>query len=510
MNDDAQLLRRYAEDRSESAFGELVSRHIDLVYSAALRLVAGDTHLAQDVAQTVFADLARKARALSRHEVLTGWLYQATRYAASKAVRTERRRAVREKEAVAMQELSSDANWEQLQPVLDEAMGRLGAKDRDAVLLRYFERKELRAVGDALGTSEEGARKRVGRALERLRRYLTGRGVTLSTATLATVLTGSAVQAAPAALAGAISTTVIAGVATAAAGSTFTLLNLMSMTKLKAGILSAAVVVVAGTSVVVQQQNVSRLRADNEMLRQKSQQLEQLRAENEPLAKLKVDADELERLRGDRAELMRLRGEVGLLRSDLKNAVSHRMQDKQIARDGDATPDPAPTVAKYRANVRANVGNGQTLATGGWPTEQGRHLLVFMTPQLEFGGDYQSVFVQAQLVDVPDSVLAALDLEALRTDAIESSLKEVFSAERADAILNALREAEGVNFLSGPRVVARDGQQAQISVTKAEVIAGETHTLGPIINFLPSVSSDGNSVEVAVEAEVGTLIPSPK
>src|SRR5262245_62151621 len=173
MHDDAQLLRRYAEAGSESAFSELVSRHIDLVYSAALRQVGGDSHLAQDVAQTVFADLARKARTVSGQRVLTGWLYQATRFASSKVIRTERRRANREKEAAAMQELASDANWEQLRPVLDEAMGRLSSKDRDAVLLRYFERKELSAVGDALGTSEEAARKRVGRALERLRRYLT-------------------------------------------------------------------------------------------------------------------------------------------------------------------------------------------------------------------------------------------------------------------------------------------------------------------------------------------------
>src|SRR6266566_248896 len=200
MNDDAQLLRRYAEAGSESAFSEIVSRHIDLVYSAALRQVGGDAHLAQDVAQTVFADLARKARTVSRHGVLTGWLYQATRFAASKAVRTERRRATREKEAVAMQELSSEANWDDLSPLLDEAMGRLGAKDRDAVLLRYFERKELRAVGDVLGTSEEAARKRVGRALERLRRYLTGRGVSFSAPALAATLTGSAVLASPAAL----------------------------------------------------------------------------------------------------------------------------------------------------------------------------------------------------------------------------------------------------------------------------------------------------------------------
>src|SRR3989442_4429272 len=198
MNDDAQLLRRYAEAGSESAFSELVSQHIDLVYSAALRQVGGDAHLAQDVAQTVFADLARKARAVSRHGVLTGWLYQATRYAASKVVRTERRRATREKEAVAMQELSSEANWDDLGPLLDEAMGRLGAKDRDAVLLRYFDRKELRAVGDVLGTSEEAARKRVGRALERLRRFLMRRGATLPATALASALAGNAVQAAPA------------------------------------------------------------------------------------------------------------------------------------------------------------------------------------------------------------------------------------------------------------------------------------------------------------------------
>jgi len=316
MNDDAQLLRRYAEDGSESAFSEIVSRHIDLVYSAALRQVAGDTHLAQDVAQTVFADLARKARAVSRHGVLTGWLYQATRYAASKVVRTERRRATREKEAVAMQELSSEANWDDLRPLLDEAMGSLGAKDRDAVLLRYFDRKELRAVGDALGTSEAAARKRVSRALERLRRYLTARGVSLSAGTLASALTGSAVQAAPAALAGTISAAVFAGAAAAAAGSTFNLLNLMSMTKLKAGLLGAAVVVGAGTPIVVQQQSVSRLRAENRELREQSQQLEQFRSENQQLAGLRVDAEELNRLRKEVAELHRLRAEVARLRRE--------------------------------------------------------------------------------------------------------------------------------------------------------------------------------------------------
>jgi RNA polymerase sigma factor (sigma-70 family) len=316
MHDDAQLLRRYAEDGSESAFSEIVSRHIDLVYSAALRQVAGDTHLAQDLTQTVFADLARKARIVSRHGVLTGWLYHATRFAAAKAIRTERRRATREKKAAAMQELTSDVNWEQLRPVLDEAMSHLGAKDRDAVLLRYFERKELSAVGDALGTNEEAARKRLSRALEKLRRYLTGRGVSLSTATLATALTGSAAQAAPVTLAGTISTAVFAAAAAAAAGSTFNLLNLMSMTKLKPGLLSAAIVVGAGTPIVLQQQSVARLRAENRELRDQSRQLEQVRSENQRLARLRVDAEELDRLRQEVAELHRLRAEVARLRHE--------------------------------------------------------------------------------------------------------------------------------------------------------------------------------------------------
>jgi RNA polymerase sigma factor (sigma-70 family) len=350
VNDDAQLLRCYAEDRSESAFAELVSRHIDLVYSAALRLVAGDAHLAQDVAQTVFADLARKAGRLSHHRVLAGWLYQATRYAAAKAVRTERRRAVREKEAVAMQELSSDANWEQLQPVLDDAMGRLGARDRDAVLLRYFERKELRAVGDALGTSEEGARKRVTRALEKLRRYFTRRGVRLSSTALGAGLMAGAVQAAPAGFAVTVTATSLAGAAAASGGFTLTLLKLMSMTKFKAGLLSAAVVVGAGTPIVVQHQTTSRLRAENQTLREQSQQLEQLRAVNQQLAGLRADAEELERLRQEVAELHRLRAEVARLRREKEDAAQLQTENARLK-------EQISTLAAYDPQTGAAVTN---------------------------------------------------------------------------------------------------------------------------------------------------------
>src|SRR5438093_375503 len=308
---DAQLLREYAGSGSEPAFGELVSRHADLVYSAALRQVI-EPEFARDVAQSVFADLARKAKSLSGDIVLAGWLYRSTRFAALTFLRNERRRQNRERQAMRLLDLpgESSPDWDRIRPVLDEAMANLGDADRDALVLRYFKNEDLRAVGIALGTSDDAAQKRVTRALEKLRAFLLRRGVTLSSAALATALTGSAVQSAPAALAGTISTAVIAGVAAAAAGSTFNLLNLMSITKLKSGILSAAVVVGAGTPVVVQQRSLSRLRSENQELREQSQRLESFRDGNQQLAAFRVDADELERLRKEVAELHRLRAEV--------------------------------------------------------------------------------------------------------------------------------------------------------------------------------------------------------
>jgi RNA polymerase sigma factor (sigma-70 family) len=333
VNDDFQLLRRYAEDGSESAFEQLVSRHIDLVYSAALRQVAGDTHLAQDVAQTVFADVARKAHTLSRHLVFTGWLYQATRYAAAKAVRSERRRTNREREAVAMQELSAatENTWEQLGPVLDEAMSRLSTKDRNAILLRYFERKDLRAVGDTLGTSEEAARKRVTRALEKLRDCLTRRGIRFSAAALAAGLTAGAVQSAPAGFAGAVTAASLAGAATAGTGLTFTFLKLMSMTKLKVGVVTVAVITGVATPLALQQQSIKKLRTENRALHEQDRLVDQLRADNEQIGKRQ--ADELARLRLEVAELLKLRAEVARLRSERQDANRFTAENARLKQD---------------------------------------------------------------------------------------------------------------------------------------------------------------------------------
>jgi RNA polymerase sigma factor (sigma-70 family) len=249
--DDAELLRQYARDGSEAAFTELVRRHLDLVYSAALRRVGGDAHLANDVTQQVFIALAHQAAALGEHPVLIGWLYTTSRFAAARIVRAEKRRQAREQEAHFMQdstvEPSADPEWQQLRPVLDAAMDQLGARDREALLLRYFSGGSFAAVGARLGVTEEAARKRVDRALDQLRVRLSKRGISSPAMAVALLLESRAVSAAPAGLASAVSS---AALSTPAASATLVgLLQLMSTSKLVLGaaILGAVLTVAVAT-----------------------------------------------------------------------------------------------------------------------------------------------------------------------------------------------------------------------------------------------------------------------
>src|SRR6185295_1479860 len=192
MVDDAVLLHRYAHERSQAAFEELVRRYLDLVYAAALRRLGGDGHRAADVAQVVFATLARDAASLAHHAVLAGWLYAATRNAALNILRGEERRRTREQEAYRMQELNSSeesgADWQKLRPVLDSAMDELDERDREAVLLRFFQGRPFADVATVLRVSEDAARKRVDRALEKLRGRLLQRGIATTAAALGATL----------------------------------------------------------------------------------------------------------------------------------------------------------------------------------------------------------------------------------------------------------------------------------------------------------------------------------
>lgn len=316
MTETQQLLAQYAQTGSEAAFRELVARYVDLVYSAAVRLVNGDTHLAEDVTQTVFADLAGTARKLSGEVMLGGWLHRHTCFVASKLLRSERRRLARERQAVEMNALEdhSAANLASVAPILDDAINQLGAEDRTAILLRFFEQRDFQSVGAALGSNEDAARKRVDRALDKLESLLKKRGVAFSAAALASALGTQAVTAAPAGLAITISAAALTSAA-AAGTSTLTILNIMSMTKLKASILAAIVAAAVTVPIVMHQKSERRLQEANAELVKQQAEATRLAAENARLASQAARANTPAPAAKDQSrEVLRLKGEVGRLR----------------------------------------------------------------------------------------------------------------------------------------------------------------------------------------------------
>jgi RNA polymerase sigma factor (sigma-70 family) len=257
MKADMDLVREYAGGRSESAFATLVTRHIGLVHSAALRQVA-DPHLAEEVTQSVFIILARKAGSLSAKTILAGWLYRTTCFASAHALREQRRRQRREQEAYMQsqtEEPSAEAAWTQLAPILDEAMGQLREKDRNAVVLRFFQNKSLSEVGAALGVAERAAQKRVLRSLEKLRAFFAKRGLVLTTAAIAAAVSAHSVQAAPPALAQTVSGLALAeGAGVSASGMVLAkgVLEVMAWSKAKtAAVVGALGLLAVGTTMVV-------------------------------------------------------------------------------------------------------------------------------------------------------------------------------------------------------------------------------------------------------------------
>jgi len=259
MNDDLNLLREYARNNSEEAFAALVTRHVNLVYSVALRQVR-DAHLAEEITQAVFIILARKAGSLGDKTILPGWLCRTARYASANALTIQRRRQQREQEAY-MQSILNEAEptheetWNQIAPLLDGAMEQLGQKDHDALVLRFFENKTFAEVGATFGASEDAAKMRVNRALEKLRKFFGRRCVSSTTAIIAGTITANSVQAAPVALAKSVTAVAIAkGVAVS--GSTLTIvkgtLKIMTHAKLKLAIgITAGILLVGGATTMV-------------------------------------------------------------------------------------------------------------------------------------------------------------------------------------------------------------------------------------------------------------------
>jgi uncharacterized protein (TIGR03435 family) len=259
MESDCELLRKYASEGNEPAFTELVRRHLNLVYSVACRESNGDPAQAQDIAQLVFIELAKKARRLTGHPALVGWLYSSTRLMSANLRRSQKRRLIREQSVESMKDSLAPPNNEPsgdlLKELLDEVLHQLTERDRGAVVLRFLEGHNLREVGAALGVSEDAARMRVERALEKLRHLLARRGVTSTASGLSTVLGGALlpINSQVAANVAAIAGTAVKGAAATATTSTALLDLLIGALNAKAAIALTTVVLVAGTAVLVTQ-----------------------------------------------------------------------------------------------------------------------------------------------------------------------------------------------------------------------------------------------------------------
>jgi len=298
MIEDAELLRSYAENRSEAAFAELVQRHVNLVYGAALRRVGGDTHLADEVTQTVFTTLARKAGRLVRHPVLVGWLHRSTHYAALDAVRDKLRRdqAIKTMNANAdpNRNRGPEINWEEIRPVIDSLLDQLSDNDRGALLLRFFENRTFAEIGVTMRLTEDAARMRVERALDKLYVLLGRRGIKSTTAALASLLAAEAVTAAPAGLAGAAT-----GAALTTSSGAIGVFAFMSTTKLIVGIVGAAALTgvvgyVIGNRASLQRTSLLQaapFQATEQRLTNSGDEPSRLQAENAALKRVRADLE---------------------------------------------------------------------------------------------------------------------------------------------------------------------------------------------------------------------------
>jgi RNA polymerase sigma factor (sigma-70 family) len=339
MMGDHELLQEYAAKKSEAAFATLVERHINLVYSVALRYIGNPQH-AEEITQAVFIILAKKASGLGRGTVLSGWLFKTARLTAANYLRAEIRRNRHEQEACmqsTLRESETDV-WNQVAPLLDDAMADLGEKDRNALVLRFVEGKNLKEVGAAMGTGEEAAKKRVTRAVEKLRGFFAKRGVLLSSAALSGAIAVNAIQAAPVGLAASVTV----GVAQGAALTSSTLmvvkgtLKLMAWTKLKiaVGMGVAALVAYQIHGTIAQKQQLAHLQ---EQLHQRDIELETARATVQQLkeAQFTMDKD----LHSASVEKARLIG-------DKKSAVASAVAAAKASAKSGSNASPMDALAK--------------------------------------------------------------------------------------------------------------------------------------------------------------------
>lgn len=381
---DQELLQEFIRYKSEDAFAHLVKRYLDLVYSAALRQLRSN-HLAEEVVQKVFLELVRRATRLKPDAVLASWLYQVARRTSLDALREESRRRAREQISVELSAANTEENdWGQIEHLLDDAMQSLEEKDREAVLLRYFENKSLSEVGNAIGVSEEAARKRVSRATTRLRDFFSKKGVTIDEAGLAVSITSNAIQGAPLHLGIAvIKATPLALTAAKATSAKLSAQLIMNGMKAKGMVATVVLVIVTGIATrEFEKRETDRLRTENTAL---------VAQNNELIGRVgKVrsrPADQTGRSSVEKDELLRLRNEVGLLRQQegLQKAKSTAplQRDSGINENKDgSTPTSQPLSREYW-KFQGYATPEKALESVAWSMSQGdvKQFLESLTPK---------------------------------------------------------------------------------------------------------------------------------
>ncbi|SPE58684.1 hypothetical protein SBV1_2790008 [Verrucomicrobia bacterium] len=449
---DSLLLKAYVERRLEAAFNELVHRHVDLVYSAAIRMVR-DPHLAEDVTQGAFIALARQASELVDRATLAGWLHRTAQNIAAQTIRTIERRRAREQEAFAMSEQIStlpDVWWEQIEPHLDAALGELSDADRDAVVLRYFHKKSAAEIATILGVSDDAAQKRVSRAVEKLREVFAKNKITIGAGSLGILISANAVQAAPVGLA----TKILA----ATSGPTATAGITMIQKTFIAGF--AAVAIGGGIYSLHLQKQIAALQEQQTSLNQQIAQMSQER--DDAKNQLAAAQRENEQRQNNQDELLRLRGEIGVLRGQLDEATKN---------------NPALPAAVVAGNTNSS------------------------TPQIT---------IEARFLTMPEGVSAGW-YDSTSAGILTSENFSIASRQlRARNDVETLAEPK-VTTISGRQVQMRATQIISVVTnfclqetngTSSIVPQTENVETGPVLDAVPRVLPDGYTIELPVVASV--------